>query len=360
VSWYGIWFYHSHTNPCIKNNNVTGNIITNNYCGIYLKLAIYNNVTDNIITNNACGIRLDYSSNNIIMENKVSNNTQAIRVYYSSNTNTIVRNTINNSIFDYGIDLDSSNYNNITENIINNNRYGIRLYSSNGNTFMGNTITNNIRYGIRLESNSNDNLIYNNYFNNTYNAYDLCNNIWNIGKTPGPNIVGGPYLGGNFWHDYTGVDIDGDDLGDTLLPYTCSGNIISGGDHLPLVTNNPPGAPTITGPDRGKPGEEYDYLLIANDPDNDEFKFIIDFDDGTTLESDFMPNGEEIMVTYEWSSIGTYDLQVYAQDEHGLNGPVATLTVTMPKNKAVDTPFLNYFQNHPILFRLLQKIFQRL
>jgi hypothetical protein len=26
----------------------------------------------------------------------------------------------------------------------------------------------------------------------------------------------------------------------------------------------------------------------------------------------------------------------------------------------VDTPFLNYFQNHPILFRLLQKIFQRL
>ncbi len=41
-------------------------------------------------------------------------------------------------------------------------------------------------------------------------------NTWNIPKTAGSNIVGGLYQGGNYWSDYTGVDADGDGLGDTL------------------------------------------------------------------------------------------------------------------------------------------------
>ena len=52
---------------------------------------------------------------------------------------------------------------------------------------------------------------------------------------PGKNIIDGPYLGGNYWGSYDGEDINGDGLGDTKLPFTCHGNIVKGGDYLPLV-----------------------------------------------------------------------------------------------------------------------------
>jgi len=168
------------------------------------------------------------SSNNILSGNKASSNTGAHGILLSSSNNNTLNgnNASNNHYFEQyatGIFLDSSSNNTLSSNNALNNGNGIYLYSSNSNMLNGNNITNiydgiYLRYssnntlsgnkatnnlaGIELEGSS-SNLIYNNFFDNTYNAQfsDSTTNRWNITKKSGTNIIGGAFLGGNFWSD---------------------------------------------------------------------------------------------------------------------------------------------------------------
>ena len=215
-----IYFYGGQ-NVTINNNKLSNNIVA-----ISIWMANNNTIKNNRISNNkVIGIKIHDSDNNILINNNVSNTGDEGIYLYNSHNNTLdniiansnqifgirfqgcTNNKLINSTTSFnkmdGIYLQSPSKNNILNNNIvkSNNRVGIHIFHSNNNTLINNTISSNNDYGINLK-NSNYNFIYNNYINNTNNTgFEGTNigNFWNITKTIGTNIVGGPYLGGNFW-----------------------------------------------------------------------------------------------------------------------------------------------------------------
>jgi parallel beta-helix repeat protein len=209
---WGIWvILHGHSN-IISNNNCTLNHIGISVNGGYI---------NNTISNNICNLNQEFGI--------------AIGGFFSYpypgyQPNKCILNTcIGNRV---GIFGDFISYTKMENNFLKNIFKSISLNYSRNNTIINNTsICDN--YGISLSNSSNDNLIYNNYFKSKINYKDkTCHrNIWNISKTLGRNIVNGPYLGGNYWSNYKGVDKNNDALGDTKLPH-------SPGDHRPLIPVN--------------------------------------------------------------------------------------------------------------------------
>jgi len=241
-SWVGLSFISGNDNNYIVNNYFHENV----EAGIDLRFDCNNNtIIGNHAYNNNDGIDLMTVTNSTVRDNIVYNNTRiGIYLWLFGTSDDIIS---GNKVYGNGDGIvlrNSSGNINCSGNDIYSNSYGIEVEESNNSvTVFGNNVTNNY-CGIYLWLNSSNNLIYNNKFD-TNNAYDDGTNIWNITKTPGTNIIGGEWLGGNYWSNYAGSDTNGDGFGDTVLPYNSSGNIQYGGDWLPLV--HPPIFDTGTG-----------------------------------------------------------------------------------------------------------------
>lgn len=217
-------------------NIVAHNNAFSDVTGIHLSMSYDNKLLSNNIEsciNN--GVSFSDSLNTTVTENNIKNCDNGIRIGFGSYNSTLANNTVtlNNCSF-Y---LYYSDHLTISDNIVSgNNKYGFYMRDSYHNEIKNNIISNNSEYGMYLQYSSNYNLIYNNFFNNTNNVRDECLNTWNATRNAGTNIVGGPYIGGNFWAspDGTGFsqtheDTDKDGICDEI--YAIEG---SNADKLPL------------------------------------------------------------------------------------------------------------------------------
>ena len=119
---------------------------------------------------------------------------------------------------------------------------------------------------------------------------------------------------------------------------------------------NTPAAPN--GPNKGTPGKEYTYYASTTDPEEDDISYMFSWGDGTysgwigPVES-----GEQASAKKTWNSQGNYEVRVLAKDIHGkVSAWSDPLSVTMPRNRAVTSPFLKFLQSYSNLFPILRYI----
>ncbi len=126
--------------------------------------------------------------------------------------------------------------------------------------------------------------------------------------------------------------------------------------------NQPPAAPTITGPAKGKVKVATAYNFTTVDPDGDEVYYFIDWGDSTN--SGWVgpyPSGEVIVQSHTWSKKGAYTIQAKAKDSQGKESGWGTVDVTMPCSFVI--PFQSFwerlFERFPHLFPFLREALQR-
>jgi beta propeller repeat protein/parallel beta-helix repeat protein len=249
-----IYVYQGPNNCILLNNTLLNGSIGLTECGNHTILGNY-------VSNNqeGSGISLWESYSNEIENNTVVNCSNGISMEWLSSQNIINNNTLNYNNKGIWIKGSGGGSNSLLNNTISNNNIGIWLGAdSSSNLVANNKVELNKKYGIYLNGIASTvpfnrtNRFYNNIFNNTINFFNDTSNsyttevnnrvgifpvAWNTTKASGTNILGGSYLGGNYWAnpDRTGFsetckDSDGDGICD--LPYNVTDNDT---DHLPLT-----------------------------------------------------------------------------------------------------------------------------
>ncbi len=274
------------------------------------------------------GIYPQLNSNNIKIENCIVYGFgEGISVRGGSN-NVIIRNcTVYDNSREGGICFrDGGNNYKVSDCNLYSNSYGIYIL----NVFAG---TNYLIY-------------HNNFYDNTINAYDTrSSQYWHNSLLQE----------GNYYDDYTGIDANGDGIGDT--PYD-----IPGGDNqdlYPFMEQDgwllPPNQPPVAdaeGPYYANVGNSITFDGSgSSDTDGTIVGYRWDWTNDGTYDTEWLTSAT---TTHSYSSVGTYTVKLEVKDDDGGTDTDTATTYISTEGGAVPTadtngPYSGYV-NHPVFF----------
>ena len=124
-----------------------------------------------------------------------------------------------------------------------------------------------------------------------------------------------------------------------------------------LEPNGPPTKPEIYGSSNGPPGKDLSWAFISDDPDDNRVKYIIDWGDETSDETDYNPDSTLVEVHHTYEEEGDYTITAKAEDEKGLESQESTFSVKIQVSRTVYRPFLlRLLERFPLLGILLDLI----
>lgn len=87
--------------------------------------------------------------------------------------------------------------------------------------------------------------------------------------------------------------------------------------HVVKIGNQPPVPPIIDGQRYGDTQQQITYSFVASDEENENIKYLIDWDDGTTDESNYVPSETPVQMSHSWETKDDYYITATAFDSHG-------------------------------------------
>ncbi|WP_048180706.1 PGF-pre-PGF domain-containing protein [Methanosarcina siciliae] len=271
---------------------------------------------------------------NEITDNDISNCTTGIYVYDERSVPPISGNKINNC--DVGIHVSGLSYD-LENNEITNCGVGVVAGETGGASLIGNKITYCSDCGLKVLGYLEAKGACNNYFNNTVNVkfgdYEDAY-TWNTSLTEGTNIIGGSYIGGNYWakpdgtgFSQTAIDANGDGIADSAyaisekncdyLPLTARYNSVSPAPDFTANVTSGTAPLVVLFTDTGSGGTPTSWLW--------------DFGDGITSK-------HAQTAKHTFTNPGTYDVSLTLTNAAGSNtvNKVNYITVTSRQAPVAD------------------------
>ncbi|PVX24685.1 MAG: hypothetical protein CW691_06830 [Candidatus Bathyarchaeum sp.] len=331
-----------------SNCNISGNMIKNSGCGIWLYESDGNQVVRNQLIDNSNSMRLESSCDNIIEDNQLKNCFDGI-ILKSSGNSKLKNNTIVNANNQFGVSghtlsdymnmIDSSNtidnkpiyywtntankvvpsdaayiglvnctnitvqnvnitknnqaillvhteQSTITDNQLVNNKIGISLYSAANNIIINNNITASSSNGITVSESNNNNITQNRITNNKNAGISLDDSA-------AQNSISNNYLSKNYIGLTLNLASQNSIVGNQISETFMSILIYSGCDYNSIIANNMSNSDTAIWFENASPHSKGNNIIGNNMVSNAKFGILARYTSENKIQNNTIENSEK-------------------------------------------------------------------